>query len=205
MADPAQEASDEAASWRCFIAVAVSDEVRAAAARLQGRLRRTHCDVSFPDPAKLHLTLVFLGDTLTGRIGEVKRAVAAAAAGEPPFDLAFGGLGFFGPPRHPRVIWAGVGGADASGPGPLARLQEKLLANITELGFTLEKRPFRPHLTLGRIRSGRGLADLTSMVETLKDTPLGGSRVEGVLLMRSRRDQPGASYEILDESKLTGA
>lgn len=201
MADPAQEASDEAASWRCFIAVAVSDEVRAAAARLQGRLRRTHCDVSFPDPAKLHLTLVFLGDTLTGRIGEVKRAVAAAADGVPPFDLAFGGLGFFGPPRHPRVIWAGVG--DPA--GVLARLHEKLLANITELGFTIEKRPFRPHLTLGRIRSGRGLAGLTSMVETLKDTPLGGSRVEGVLLMRSRRDQPGASYEMLDESKLTGA
>lgn len=189
------------ASWRCFIAVEISDEVRENAARLQSKLRRTDADVSFPDPANMHLTVIFLGDTLTGKIAPLKAAIDTATATVAPFDLRCSGLGFFGAPRHPRVIWAGVGE-----PCPvICALYESLLEKITELEFTLEKRAFRPHLTLGRIRSGRGLAGLTAMVESLKDSALGCSHVERVVLMRSHLDQPKASYEILHEAKLRGA
>lgn len=193
--------NEPAASWRCFIALEISGAVRDAAARLQSKLRRANADVSFPDPEKMHLTIVFLGDTLTGKIEPLKKAIDDAAAAVPAFDLVIAGMGFFGPPRHPRVVWAGV-----RGPFPeLSRLHEKLLANASELGFSTENRPFRPHLTLGRIRSGRGLAGLTAAVESLKDTSPGFTRVERVLLMRSHLDRPTASYEILHESKLRGA
>jgi 2'-5' RNA ligase len=192
---------DEPASWRCFIAAEISEEVRDHAARLQSRLRRANADVSFPDPKKMHLTVVFLGDTLTGKIEPLKKAIESAVAHVPKFDLKFGGLGFFGPPRHPRVLWAGFAGPSEE----LLRLNEKLLANISELGFSIEKRAFRPHLTLGRIRSARGLAGLTAAVESLKETALGCSHVERVVLMRSHLDRPEASYEILHEAKLTGA
>jgi RNA 2',3'-cyclic 3'-phosphodiesterase len=196
---PKQE-YDGPASWRCFIAIEISGEVRENAARLQSKLRRANADVSFPDPQKMHLTIVFLGDTLTGKVELLKKALDAAVVEIPQFNLNFKGLGFFGPPRHPRVLWAGV----VSPFTELSKLNEKLLANVTELGFSTEKRAFRPHLTMGRIRSGRGLAGLTTVVDSLKDTVLGCSRVERVLLMRSHLDQPKASYESLHEAKLTG-
>ena len=201
MIGTSSQPDNEPASWRCFIAVEISDEVRENAARLQSKLRRTDADVSFPDPANMHLTVVFLGDTLTGKIEPLKVAIDAAAATVAPFDMNYSGLGFFGAPHHPRVIWAGVG---EPCPG-IHALFESLLEKITELEFTLENRAFRPHLTLGRIRSARGLAGLTAMAESLKDSALGCSHVERVVLMRSHLDRPKASYEILHEAKLTGA
>ncbi len=192
--------TDAPASWRCFIAVEISDEIREKAARLQAKLRRANADVSFPDPANMHLTIIFLGDTLTGKIEPLKKAIDDASVGIPPFDLRYQGLGFFGPPRHPRVVWAGVAVPFAE----MSRLNEKLLAKVSELGFSIEKRAFRPHLTLGRIRSGRGLAGLTGAVDSLKSTVLGCSRVDRVLLMRSHLDQPKASYEVLHVAELTG-
>lgn len=189
------------ASWRCFIAVAVSDDVRAAARRLQDMIRREGADVALPDPDGMHLTLLFLGDTLTGRIEPLQRAIDRAAAGIAPFSLAFAGLGFFGPPRKPRVVWAGV----AEPHEALSVLQKNLLAQVTELGFSIEKRPFRPHLTLGRIRSGRRLDGLTRMVDSHRDTTLGGTPVDRVLLMRSHLDRPRATYSIIHETVLKGA
>lgn len=191
---------DGAQSWRCFVAVDVSAAVRAAAGRIQGRLRRTGADVSFPAPERIHLTVLFLGDTLTGMIAPVKQVLDEAASGIAPFDLTCAGLGFFGPPRHPRIIWAGFPGVA----GEIVRLHGKLLAGVTALGLSVDRRELRPHLTLGRIKSSRGLGDLTAMVESLQGAPLGSFRVERVLLMRSHRDRPAASYEILHESKLTG-
>lgn len=189
------------ASWRCFVALEISETVRAAAARLQAAFRRTGADLSLPDPAQLHVTLLFLGHTLTGRVDEVRRAMDVAGQGIPAFDLHFQGVGCFGPPRHPRVVWAGVSGPPAN----LLELPKRILAGITEPWFTIDRQAFRPHLTLGRIRSGRGLDGLTTMMASHKEDVLGCSPVRRILLMRSHLDQPGPKYSVLHETPLKGA
>lgn len=94
----------------------------------------------------LHLTLRFLGPTLDDRIEPAIGALRAAAHGRPPFDVAIGGAGTFPPGRRPRALWLDIraGDADLSG---LALAVDRALEDA---GWSLDPKPFRPHLTLAR-------------------------------------------------------
>src|SRR5204862_7648135 len=95
-----------------------------------------------PVPAgKIHLTLAFLGDIDDARL-EAARLVGGTVR-EPAFEMALDQAGSF---RGARVAWAGC----AAMPAGLARLQESLARELGAQGFTLEDRPFAPHVTLVR-------------------------------------------------------
>lgn len=134
------------------VAAWLDDRMAALAKRLPFR-RWTH-------PADLHVTLHFLGEMPPARVEAVRLAAAETAARAAPFALSLAGPGTFGPPEAPRVLWCGVadpaGRAARSGwtphpvPEALARLHADLGARLSASGFTLEARPFRPHVTLAR-------------------------------------------------------
>ena len=104
--------------------------------------------IRWVDPVGIHLTLKFLGDVDTWLLDSLLAAMdkAASGFGPCPIPLSLSGLGVFPNAREPRVLWAGVEG-DLQGLGRLQRLMDEALS---EVGFARERRPFRPHLTLGR-------------------------------------------------------
>lgn len=187
-------------TWRLFIAMPVPPNLQRAAGRVQDRLRETGADVSYPLPANLHFTLAFLGHTSPAQVPELQAGLDRVASGLSGFRFQVSGFGFFGPPLHPRVVWAGV----PEPPAALFLLRNLVLALLTELKFTIEKTAWQPHLTLGRIRSRRGLVGLTEMVDSLKGESLGECPVERVELMRSHLDQPRACYTVLHSAQLKG-
>ena len=73
-------------------------------------------------------------------------AVAAAAASVDGFGVELAGAGAFPDGRHPRTLWLGV----ARGNDGLEELDRALAAPLAELGFTVDPRPRRPHLTIAR-------------------------------------------------------
>jgi len=81
----------------------------------------------------------------------LEAAAAPAVAAAPPMNLRLAGGGRFGSLRRPQVAWAGLDG-DVR---PLVELAGRLADAARSLGLTVEDRPFRPHLTLGRWRPGR--------------------------------------------------
>ncbi len=187
--------------WRLFVGIRLPPEVRASLVRAQDRLRRTGARVSWVRPENLHLTLVFLGDTFAARVPGLVAALDGAAAAVRPFDLAIGGLGSFGGPRSPRVIWAG---ADPAPPG-LAELHTRAAEAFRRLGVALEARPFAAHVTLGRVRSSRGTDALTSVLRSPMNPPPGGRlAVDRADLMRSELGPGGPVYTVLHESLLKG-
>ncbi len=113
------------------------------------------------DPSGIHLTLKFLGDidpSLAADLMDAMKSVAQAKPGE-RFSLRLSGLGLFPNPAQPRVLWVGLAGdLDA-----LRALQERTEEAMFGLGFAKERRPFSPHLTLGRVRDGVS-ADLRRQV-----------------------------------------
>lgn len=136
---------------RLFWALELPEALRARLAEVQERLRagEPEARVSWSAPDGMHLTLKFLGELAGDDAAE--RAAAAAAAGLPregPLELAVEGLGGFGG----RVLWAGL-----SGPGvePLGRLAAHLERTARPLGAQAERRPYRGHVTLGRVRTER--------------------------------------------------
>ncbi|HOW97612.1 MAG TPA: RNA 2',3'-cyclic phosphodiesterase [Kiritimatiellia bacterium] len=193
------EAGDEV--LRAFIALEISDEVRAALDRLQRDLMRGEARVGWVTPARIHLTLAFLGDIFAAQLPGLADALDAVAEGCPPFAFDVAGTGAFGPPKSPRVVWAGV----EEPTGALVRLQAAAAVAVTGLGFRIEERAFHPHLTLGRVRDRRGAADLTSRLESFRTLRCGRVEVRRVLLLQSVLSSQGAEYRVRHSSELKGA
>jgi len=187
---------------RTFIAVELPADVRTALAREQARLKRLGANVGWVAPDNIHITLLFLGDIFGAQVAPLAAALDAVAAHHAPFELAVQGLGWFGPPRSPRVVWAGVSDPTHQ----LAALQQEVEEQARALELRTEARPFHPHLTLGRVRPG-GHATLPALTEALRqaiDTPYGRCAVGTVRLMQSRLGPGGALHSPLHESILKG-
>ena len=65
------------------------------------------------------------------------------------------------------------------------------------LGFKKEQRSFKPHLTLGRVRSQKGIMPLVLDLDTLKDKEFGNIHVKNIKLMKSELKPHGAIYSCL--------
>lgn len=131
-----------------------------------------------------HLTLAFLGETPAQRVEPAVEAVGAAASQVGPFALAFDGTaGRFGD----RVLWAGIR------PAPeLIALAAATVEALRVSGFDLERRDFRPHLTLARSRRG---ARVRAGAVAGFQGPTPEWTVSRVVLMRSSRGGDGPRYQ----------
>ncbi|MEO0019501.1 MAG: RNA 2',3'-cyclic phosphodiesterase [candidate division WOR-3 bacterium] len=134
---------------RSFVAVDTSEQVKSELARLIGELKvRTQLNVKWVKPEQMHLTLVFLGEVSLDFIQRAKIELGAVAQGFGPFDCRLKGLGGFPSTNKARVLWAGL----EKGEDELKRLQSAVAEALKRIGYVPEKRPFSPHLTLGRLR-----------------------------------------------------
>jgi len=179
------------APLRTFLAIEIPEEVRKGVALFQERLKsRIYGDIRWVRPEAIHLTLKFFGDIPPGDVTGIANVVERAVAGVEPLALAIGGTGVFPDLRRPRVLWVGILGDVAR----LLLLQAELEQGLERIGFPREERPFRPHLTLGRIRSPRGMADLGKVLEKGKGFDAGRFVAAELALFRSELTPHGAIY-----------
>lgn len=194
---------------RLFVALDLPAGAKAALAATVGQLQSViPAGVRWVNPAGIHLTLKFLGDTDSGLVTPLRAALREmAAAGDPmPFPLHLDGLGVFPNYREPRVIYAGVGGDLDS----LVKTQRRVEQAIVRLGFPQEKRPFRPHLTLGRVRDSAAAAARRQIGETIATqaaalSPEYAWRAGEIHLIRSHLTPSGAVYTTLGQAALGAA
>jgi len=109
-----------------------------------------------------------------------------------PFQIEVVGLGTFGRPGFPRVIWAGVRPS-----APLMRLQERVTVAVGALGLKVEDREYRPHVTLGRVRSPSDGGRLMEILEEMKGREFGSVNVDDVSLMESVLKPHRSEYSVL--------
>lgn len=126
---------------RLFIALDVSEEVRARVAEAVAR-ERAIVDAKWSAPEGLHLTLVFFGELKPEKLEGIIATTTGVAARHGRLALQIAGAGTFSG-KTPRVLWLGVAGAVQ----PLAVLAAELGAG---LGVVSDHPEFTPHLTLAR-------------------------------------------------------
>lgn len=184
---------------RTFVAIETTPATRRAARQLIDVLRRdSDADVRWVTPETIHCTLKFLGDVPEIEIPSLCTTVAAAVAPFTPFHLEYHGLGAFPNLARPHTLWVGA----REGVEPCRCLHEALDQALFELGFARERRRFRPHLTIGRVRQG---ADrLAERLREKADFLLGDERVEAVTVFASYLDDTGPTHEVLAQAALTG-
>jgi 2'-5' RNA ligase len=176
---------------RAFLALDPPEEILREIGQIQDRLRKgIHGDLRWVRPEGIHLTLKFFGDISESMVVNISAVAGQAAAAVGPFELAIGGTGVFPDPSRPRVVWLGMNGEVAR----LVTFQQGLERALGEIGFPPEERPFRPHLTLGRIKSPKGLTGLAEALEKEKMVTVGSFTAFGLSLFQSDLTPRGAVY-----------
>ena len=142
---------------RLFAAVPLPAPARDVVAALLERLRSGELPVRWVASEGLHLTLKFYGEVGPDRLDVIAEAVRDAGHGTEALPLALTDVGAFPAPARARVFWVGI-----EAPPALELLQDRLERRSEALGFPVDGTPFRPHVTLGRVREGHrcGLAQL---------------------------------------------
>lgn len=191
-----------ASSLRAFIAVELTDEARHAIATLVESVGSLEMRGLRPvRPENVHLTLKFLGDTPSTKVGPVVQAVSDAVSEASPFAVTLGGVGVFPDPRRARVMWVSLGGDLQT----LGELHEAVEKAVEPLGFPREGRDFRPHLTLARLNDRVSPTDRRRATESFLSAKVDEGTsipVNGVSLMKSVLGPEGARYERLAEIPL---
>lgn len=186
---------------RAFIAIEAPPEVQAQAAQLIKELRDSPAAVKWVEADEMHWTLKFLGEVELTDVGEICKAVIAAAAPFAPFDVESHGAGAFPNLANPKTLWMGMRrGAEA-----MIALQQAIERQLLPLGFREEPRRFQPHLTIGRVRANPpGDQQLGRLVRRYQDFGGGVSTVFEVLVLSSELTREGPIYDSLGRARLEG-
>jgi 2'-5' RNA ligase len=189
---------------RLFVAIELGDAARAAITDEQRRLQAaidvgSRFALKWVAPARMHLTLAFLGEVANGRVEDVVEAMRQPIDVE-PFSMVFGGLGVFPAVGAPRVVWLGVTcGAAAAGD-----VQRRVAERIRGLGLVRDARTFHPHLTLARWRESRS-SDRQRVVDAGRQSAIARVDVDAVALIHSRLSPAGPAYTALCRGPLRGS
>jgi 2'-5' RNA ligase len=189
-------------SIRAFIAIELPEVVRSSLAELQNDLKRSeHAPVKWVAPDSIHLTLKFLGNVDAPKTEPIAAAISQAARTVRPFSLQLGATGAFPNLGAPRVVCVGLGGDTNS----LVALHRRIERSLAPLGFSPDKRPFSPHLTLGRVRDSASSSERRGLGEAVSSLKVGPSlafEAKAVSLMQSTLTRERAIYNCLASAAL---
>ncbi len=169
-------------SWRCFVAVPLPPTLRAdlgaAVEAWRNEPAAPHLRWTVPDG--WHVTLAFLGDIDPAAVPSLVGELRATLEETPGWRVETGGLGTFPGPGRARVLWYGVADVD----GRLAALAETARSSLAPMVPSLRAAsPFRPHVTLGRVRPPSGVDLVTWLAGHA--APAGALPVQQAVVYRS--------------------
>lgn len=184
---------------RAFIAIKIPADIREKLRGVQEKLQQSEAHVSWVKPENIHLTLQFLGNVKEEKIPDIVSRLEKSVKVVSPFQLQVGYAGAFPNLRYPRVVWIGVTDDEANS---LKTLQAEISSRLAKMGFKGENGRFKPHLTLGRVRSQKNKSNLVRAIESVVNIWVGEVAVDAIYLIRSELKPTGAEYTDLAEIKI---
>ena len=176
---------------RLFLAIHLSDEVRAGIAEVQGRLQATGAAVRWSPPEQFHLTVRFLGDLDDSLLPDIEYYSEWLAGENSAFRFSVTGVSVF-PKRGPdiRTIWMGLSEEGIAG--------WKTIANQAQEAFipfgVPREQNLVPHITLGRVKKAEGMDALKAAIAAEARTDCGEQAADELTLVQSTLDPHGAIY-----------
>ena len=181
---------------RLFVAIDLPEPWKVELAEIERSIGWLGRGVKWVDPRSMHLTLKFLGETDDRDLQIVRDQLVTACHGVPAFSMQMRGTGVFPAPNRPRVYWVGLKSGDA-----LPALNQRVETAMQEIGYPPEENPFKPHLTVARIKDPIGKQRQTDALLSyhVESEPV---LVREVLLMQSHLAKAGATYEVVGRAAL---
>lgn len=175
---------------RVFIAIKVEagGELQRMVATIKALLGNEK--IKWVDIQYIHVTLAFLGDTEEKRISPLTVLLKDRCSGFGDFKFTLVGTGVFRNLRDPKIIWAGI-----RSNGELNKLSDLIYNGLKTENFDFDEKPFKPHLTLGRVKSIKNTENLSKILEMYKDTEFQAVIVKEVILFESILYPTGSVYK----------
>jgi 2'-5' RNA ligase len=183
---------------RAFIAFELPEKITSQIRGVQEGIKAHKFKIKWVQPQNIHLTLKFLGNIPASDTFKIQNAISEAVKGVEPILLAAKGIGVFPDLKRPRVLWVGIAGRKKALIGLYQALEESLEA----IGFPKESRPFKGHLTLGRIRGKIISKRLVHVMDEFIDFETETFEANQIILFQSERLPSGAVYTKLASVKL---
>lgn len=191
--------SDNANVIRTFVAIPLPEHVKRFLSRVQSELRSARLTAAWPDPARFHLTLKFLGPIRQEMQPPIQSAMTALAGAYPDLSLTARGMGVFPNVRNARVLWSGIQGRTRR----LTDLAADLDKRLQSIGIPAQSRPFFPHVTLARLKKPARQSILNPLLERFENEASPAFTANRLVFYKSRLTGEGAVHTPLFQIKLT--
>ena len=177
---------------RAFLAIDVDEELKTKIYKVIKEFKKIDAKIKFVELENLHLTLKFFGDIETEGIDVLCDRIANVVNEFDGFDIKIKGCGAFPNTNRIKVIWLGIESDEL-----IKRLHDELDKEFVRLGFDKDKK-FSTHLTIGRMKSPKGKAEVKSTIEEFSDVEIGKMSVNKIMLKKSTLTPSGPIYEDLE-------
>ena len=184
---------------RAFIAFSLPARIVTPIGAVQAKIKTYRFKVAWVRPTNIHLTLKFLGNITQEEIRKTAVILEKCGYTFNPMELKAQGLGVFPGIKRPRVIWTGLAGQTDD----LTELHQYLNAQLAAIGFKPENRPFKGHLTMGRIKGRINSVALLEAMATCQPFKTDTFVADRLILFESQLKPTGAEYRELMSIRLT--
>jgi RNA 2',3'-cyclic 3'-phosphodiesterase len=183
---------------RTFLAIELDEHIKNQLVKAQHSLGEIDAHVRWVEPENLHLTVKFLGYVRDEELPKICDVAEAVVGMIEPFDFSIEGLTSAPPTGQMRMVWARIDEPT----GRLQKMYEMLEDAFDSMGFKRENRLFHPHMTLGRVKSGRNVNQLRAAVADFADADFGIVGVDELVVFASELTGEGPIYSPLRRAPL---
>jgi len=187
---------------RTFIAVdfpiEIKEKIIEITAYFQSKL--PPAQIKWVEPDHMHLTLKFMGETPHDKLVQIKQSIHQVISVFPSFEIEIKALGMYPNNQRPRVIWLGINAENH-----LILLHNQLDQALKGEGIKSDRRPFSPHLTIGRVRRNadqESIIQIGKILSQFKIASLGSIKIDEILYYQSVLTPQGPIYTILQSTPL---
>ncbi|MBN1591680.1 MAG: RNA 2',3'-cyclic phosphodiesterase [Candidatus Coatesbacteria bacterium] len=186
--------SGKASGIRAFISIEIPKPIREQMIGVPEPLKEVKGKFSWSSTNNLHITLKFLGDCTRRRLEAISKRLSEIAASHMQFGISFEGVGVFPSFSAPRIVWLGI----KDGREQLVKLANDISDSMEAIGFKKEAKPFRPHITLARIKYLGSKPEFKTAVGEISNTKISPMAAKYIFLMRSQLNPKGAIYTVIE-------
>lgn len=180
---------------RAFLAFEIPVDIKVYLSTTINTLSLRLKDVKWVSREGLHITVKFLGEIEEKKIDEIRKALLYLEAQYKPFNLTISDIDAFPNKKNSRVIVVNV----KNGVDIMHNIFQDIEKTLEIIGFEKEKRSFKPHITLGRMRTPMPL--LEKYIPELEEKIF---KVHELILFKSTLTNKGAIYDPVWKIKLGG-
>lgn len=182
---------------RSFIGIPINNEIKEKISKIQEKFNGTGADIKFVEKENLHLTVKFLGDIKEERISDIDN-IKGVIDDYQNFEINIENVGTFPSIDFIKVIWVGANNKD----GKLLNLLQDVNDKLEALGFREQKNDIVPHITIGRMKSGKNKQKVKNAIQDNENIYFGKQTIDEMRLYKSELNEDSPIYETIKKYKI---